>query len=355
VDTPQSNGGTARAGRAQLARILARVARSPLVDNPLLLAVAAIGFSVSFQTISGEAAAHGLPGWPPLYPIGIDAGILALILEARKLAALKRSDLVPRILAWGLAIGTIYINIHGSPPHDWLGRAMHAIMPALWIVFLELTRWRQRAGIRKADKADPIPLARWLLDPAGTARLKRRMVTQNVLSYRTAVALNDARLFMRDLARAHYGGRWGYWRLAPSLLRTNIRKGRVGDDVTRAVTEAVRFGRTGGWEAVVIKAVTDAVTRGDELAGAVRQKRRQEPARAATPEPATAPRQNPPRQPATTRQAGRAKAERLLADGTPRTEEQVAALSGVSVRTVQRIKGEQKENRRLSVVAGGGG
>jgi Protein of unknown function (DUF2637) len=264
----------------------AKIKASPLIDNPLLLGVAGIGFAVSFQTVSHEAAAHGLPGYPALYPIGIDVGILALMNEARKLLARDRSDLVPRALAWALSLGTVYVNVHGSPPRDWLGRTLHAIMPALWIVFLELTRWRQRADIKRAEKADPVPLARWVLDPWGTMKLKRRMVLNNILSYRLACALEDARKHMRDLVRAHYGGRWGYWHDAPALLRANIRKGRLGDEVTTAVATAVGEGRTGGWESAVIAAVTTAAVQGNRLATAISHER-DDPAGDATRESAT--------------------------------------------------------------------
>jgi hypothetical protein len=259
----------------------AAVTASPLADNPLLLGVAGIGFAVSFQTVSRQAAAHGLPGWPALYPIGIDVGILALMNEAAKLRRRKRSDLVPRALAWALSLGTIYVNIHGSPPHDWLGRTLHAIMPALWIVFLELTRWRQLADIRQVEHADPVPLARWVLDPWGTVKLKRRMVLQNIQSYRLACALEDARKHMRDLARAQYGGRWRYFAHAPALLRSNIRKGRLGDAVTAAVTAAVGEGLTGGWESAVATAVADAVLQ-DRPSVAIGHKRHEPGAREAT-------------------------------------------------------------------------
>ena len=350
--------GMANPRHARLARLSAAITRNPLADNPLLLGVAGIGFSLSFQTIAREAVAHHLPGWAPLYPVGIDVGILALILEARKLIKRHRSDLVPRVMAWLLSLGTIYVNVHGSPPHDWLGRAMHAIMPALWIVFLELTRWRQRADIRKAEKADPVPLARWLLSPVHTARLKKRMADHNVLSYKLASALEDARLHMRDLARAHYGGRWGCWRKAPSLLRMNIRRGRVGDDVTAAVAEAVRAGRSGGWEAVVRQAVTRAITDGDKLTADVAQERRairhatDDASRSATtapagtpggaslaaPAPRQEPRQRSPQMGATERDAAHAKARRLLTRNPGIKIGDVAEQTGLSPRTVDRIK-----------------
>ena len=116
--------------------------RGLVAGNPLLLVIAGIGFSLSFQTISGEAARLGMPGWHPLYPIGIDVGILALVIEARRAIDDDRSDLVPRLGAWGLSILTIVINAQGVS--TWgLARLLHIIMPSLWVLFLELTRWRK--------------------------------------------------------------------------------------------------------------------------------------------------------------------------------------------------------------------
>ena len=100
-------------------------------ENPVLLAVAGIGFAVSFQTIARVATEQHMPGWPILYPLGIDVGILALIVESRRAIDAGRSDLVPRVMAWALAALTIYVNAHGAPAHDWLGRALHVVMPAL--------------------------------------------------------------------------------------------------------------------------------------------------------------------------------------------------------------------------------
>lgn len=175
-------------------------------DNLLLFAVAGIGFSVSFQTIAHLAKAHGLPGYPVLYPIGIDVGILALVREARRLMKLRRSDAVPRALAWVLTAFTIYVNVHGSPPHDWLGRALHVVMPGLWVVFLELSRRRLRAT--EVTTRDGVPLARWLLAPASTFMMWRRMVLWQITSYRTA--LDREQLRRRTIARlrARHGDRW---------------------------------------------------------------------------------------------------------------------------------------------------
>jgi hypothetical protein len=227
---------------------------SLVMDNPLLAAVAGIGFSVSFQTVAKLARVHGLPGWPPLYPVGIDIGILALVAEARMLITMKpaRSDLVPRILAWLLAGFTVWANVHGSPASDPLGRGLHAVMPCLWIVFLELTRRRLLAS----QRADMIPAARWLAAPLQTPWLWQRMHRDDVRSYPLALELEQARLHARDLVRA-----------APpehrpafsSLLRKRIRSGRLPEAVRKAVRGSMANEYAPGWEDEVTTWVTTAL------------------------------------------------------------------------------------------------
>jgi hypothetical protein len=204
-------------------------------DNPALLGVAGIGFAVSFQTIARIAASHGLPGWPPLYPVGIDVGILALIIESRKAIDAHRSDLVPRMLAWCLAALTIYVNAHGAAPHDWIGRALHVVMPALWVAFLELTRWRKLAK-RRAGLGDRIPRARWVLSPARTFGMRRRMILHNVTSYPVACAREEVRLAAISLMPAVWGDDWR--RTAPALLRHHLRSGTLPASITAACAAA---------------------------------------------------------------------------------------------------------------------
>jgi hypothetical protein len=319
-----------------------------LRGNPLLLAVAAIGFAVSFQTIVKLAEEHGLPGWPVLYPLGIDVGILALIVEARKAIDAHRSDFVPRALAWVLAAFTIYVNAHGAPAHDWTGRALHVVMPALWIVFLELTRWRKLAK-RRDGEAVRIPRARWLLSPWRTPGMRKRMVLRNVTSYPVAVELEEARLFARDLARAHFG-RWQWRRHAPSRLRSAISTGRLGDAVTAAATQAVKSRVTGGWEQAVRDMVTKAVTEGDKLAVSVRQEKRQIEATAAASNGASkaaTPKRQTARRPAV---KWRDKAHRLVTDNAAISAAELAGACKVSKRSAERYLADWPGPRPLRAV-----
>ena len=204
-------------------------------DNPALLGVAGIGFAVSFETVARIAASHGLPGWSPLYPVGIDVGILALIIEARKAIDAHRSDLVPRMLAWCLAAMTIYVNAHGAAPHDWIGRALHVVMPALWVAFLELTRWRKLAK-RRADQGDRIPRARWILSPVRTFGMRRRMILHNVRSYPVACAREEVRLAAISLMPTVWGDGWR--ETAPALLLHHLASGTLPASITAACSAA---------------------------------------------------------------------------------------------------------------------
>ncbi len=234
---------------------------SLVMDNPLLAAVAGIGFSVSFQTVAHLARVHGLPGWAPLYPVGIDIGILALVAEARMLITMKpaRSDLVPRVLAWVLAGFTVWANVHGSPASDWLGRGLHAVMPCLWVVFLELTRRRLLAS----QRADMIPAGRWLAAPLQTPRLWQRMHRDDVRSYPLALELEQARLYARDLVRAAPAEHRPAF---SSLLRKRVRGGRLPEAVRKSVKASMANDWAAGWEAEVTTWVTTALALPEHVA-----------------------------------------------------------------------------------------
>jgi Protein of unknown function (DUF2637) len=331
---------TVMGSHAKLSRLAALAS-----DNPALLGVAGIGFAVSFQTIATLARQHGLPGWPPLYPIGIDVGILALITESRKAIDAHRSDLVPRLLAWCLAALTIYVNAHGAAPHDWLGRALHVVMPALWVAFLELTRWRKLARRRADDKRDRIPLAHWLAAPLPTFFMWRRMVLRNITSYALAVELEDARRFARDLARAHYGRQWK--RQAPRVLTARIRTGRLGDDVlTAAMTDG-----TGGWDLAVRAMVLTAVTEGDKLTVSVRRERKRIDSQDERQDDSQKTPQKTPRKAVSETAKKRGRIELLLKAMPALTTADVVARSGASESTVLRVKRELNGSPDRTVVA----
>lgn len=236
-------------------------------ENPLLAGVAGIGFSVSFQTVAHIATQQHMPGPPVLYPAGIDVGILALITEALHLIRDKRSDFVPRVLAWVLTGFTIYVNVHGSPSGDWLGEGLHMVMPALWVICLELVRHRRVS----ATRADGIPLGRWVAAPVPTLTLWLRMKRDGITSYPLALEMEQARLFARDLIRA---APKRYRPRRSSLIRKRIRSGRLREDVRKAVAGSIGNEWAPGWEETVTTWVTTALALPGYLVASLENTRR---------------------------------------------------------------------------------
>ena len=249
-------------------------------ENPLLAVVAGIGFSVSFQTIAKLAVDHHVPGPPILYPLGIDAGILALIAESLLLIRQGRSDFIPRVLAWALTGVTIYINANGAAPGDRVGEGLHVVMPALWVTCLELVRHRKVT----ATRSDGIPSGRWVAAPWPTLTLWRRMRRDGITSYPLALELEQARWFARDLIRATPAQ---YRPSRSSLVCKRIRSGKLREDVRKAVAASLDSEWAAGWEGAVTEWVTDALGLTERLAGSLENARRDmtRAALEATPEP----------------------------------------------------------------------
>lgn len=312
-------------------------ARALVAGNPLLVVIAGIGFAVSFQTIAHLATVQHMPGYPVLYPVLIDVGFLAAVIEARHAIEDDRSDIAPRALAWLLGALTIYVNAHGSPAGDWLGLTLHVSGPALWIAFLELTRWRK---IRRASgRRERIPVARWLADwPWHTAGMWRRMVVHRVDSYAVACAREEALLLARDLVRASLGRRWR--RKAPALLRNHLRTGTLPAGVSEAAASAGYGYAMPSMAEPVSEWITAALTSSAKVAAKVRAEKRVIEASEQAAADAPVKRQTAGRKPVSAREAKRAKVRRLLTDGTPRTVPEVARLAGVSESTVERVKRE---------------
>lgn len=303
-------------------------ARALVSENPVLVAVAGIGFFVSFQTIASVARAQHMHGWPVLYPLLIDSGIVGFIIEARKAIDDDRSDLAPRLLAWLFAGFTVYVNAHGSSARDWVGVALHVAAPVMWVAFLELTRWRKLRH-RRAERGDTIPLARWLLAPLRTSGMRKRMVLHDVRSYSEAVAREEARLLAIDLTAATFGRKWK--RDAPRLLVHHLREGTLPSAVAQACTY-----RSSDLPEKVDQWVSDAAVQRGKAAARARQALASEQPDV-TPQP---PRQAATRKRVSDREAKRLKVRRLLTDspGMPRAE--VARRAGVSEATVDRVKRE---------------
>ena len=214
-----------------------------------------------------------------------------------------------------------------------------------WVTFLELTRWRKLRQ-KRADRADTIPAARWVVDFRRTAGMRKRMVIHNVTSYAEASAREEARVLGMDLAAAVFGKRWK--RNAPALLRHHL----ISGTLPAGVAEAAAAGSRELPDAVEAW-ITGASSQRDKAAARARQEKRAIDAPSVTPPGAPRPRARKSSRPtAAERDKRNAVARQLLTDNPAMLRRDVAAQSGVSERTVDRLRGEMgSEPRRLHLAA----
>jgi len=223
------------------------------VVAPLLCALATLGGIGSFATVRYLAGPwFGHLAW--IVPVGVDAGILALLAWDLLAEYLGLPWPVLRWTAWAFIAATVYLNIaaaHGSPTAS----VMHAAMPILFVTVIEGIRHliRQITGLATGTRIERIPLSRWLLAPRTTFLLARRMVLWHVTSYHDGLQLEYHRLLaVSRLQQAH--GRWLWrWRaplqerlalrLALDIAQPSPEATPLSEDDERLIDEAARIMR----------------------------------------------------------------------------------------------------------------
>jgi hypothetical protein len=216
----------------------------------LALVPPVLGALVSFEAVSAAVE----PSFGPLawtVPVGVDAGIAVFTALDLIMGLLGMRTRWLRLVPWSLTATTIYLNVASET--TVIGRVAHAVLPALWVITVEVVAHvlRTRAGLAHGAKArvrriDRVRLSRWLLDPWPTLRLWRRMRLWELLDLAEAHARSEH----QDLARAALQDRYGpvQWRWkAPRRDRTRFRYGHLsaGDVIPPAPSpvEAAPSGR----------------------------------------------------------------------------------------------------------------
>jgi len=315
----------------------------------LVIAGMLIGFTSSFVTLYGAASAQHWR-FPALLPLGIDSGILAYVVLDHIAITLGARSRWLHLAAAAIAAFTVWANAAVAPASSDTWRAIHAAMPALWVLGVEALRFTWRRLHEPENRADVIPRARWLAAPVRTYGMQRRMILHNVASYAEASAREDARVLGMDLAAAVFGKQWK--RDAPALLRHHLLEGTLPADVAVAAADGSRElpDAVEAW-------ITGASSQRDKAAARARQEKRAIDAPSVTPPRAPRPRAGKSSRPtAAERDKRNAVARQLLTDNPAMLRKDVAAESGVSERTVDRLRGEMgTEPRRLHLAAKAGG
>lgn len=204
ADAPLSTAGaTGQAAPATEAAPPATGRGAVLVGRALMVVAAigmplvgVIGFAASYSTLERFAADNGFSTtFAPWFPIGVDVSIVALL--AMDLVMVRRGMPWPllRFAAHAMTLVTVLLNASDGISEDvsvWSGlwadplwAVSHAAMPGLFVLGVEAARrlLMHAARIEEGTETDRIPVHRWLLAPARTGRLYRRMRLAAVRSY----------------------------------------------------------------------------------------------------------------------------------------------------------------------------
>ncbi|MEU8764604.1 DUF2637 domain-containing protein [Streptomyces sp. NPDC048659] len=175
--------------------------------------VGGIGFAGSYDALQSLAQARGFGSYSYVFPIGIDAGIIAMYGLDLVLVWLRMPKPLLRLVAHGLTVATIVFNINAgekAPSEDPLAAAMHGILPVLFVAVIEAARHliihSQRLSL--TVESDKVPLHRWLLAPWSAWSLYRRMRLYDVTSYTRMVVMEKDRTVYRAWLQHQYGRGW---------------------------------------------------------------------------------------------------------------------------------------------------
>ncbi|MGW3628374.1 DUF2637 domain-containing protein, partial [Streptomyces sp. NPDC000880] len=169
--------------------------------------VGALGLIASFDAVSAAALQWGF-GDPWMVPIGMDVAIPVFSVANLLLIRMDMALAWVRFVPWILTLVTCGLNV--SAGQGLWAKVAHGTMPLLWVVFSEIGAhiYAARIGAVTGRRMEKIRRSRWLLAPASTFVLWRRMTLWEVTSYTDALKLEKKRLMARAKLREKYGRRW---------------------------------------------------------------------------------------------------------------------------------------------------
>ncbi|WP_327286679.1 DUF2637 domain-containing protein [Streptomyces sp. NBC_01205] len=185
--------------------------------------IAGIGFTGSYDALQGLAARKGFGSYAYVFPIGIDAGIIAMYALDLILVWRRMAKPMLRVFAHGLTVATVVFNVNAGalpPQEDPLAAAMHGLLPLLFVAVVEAARHMiiKTNRLSLASVSDRVPLHRWLLAPWRTWSLYRRMKLWGITSYPQMVAMEQDRTVYRAWLQHKHGRRWKRKAGAEALL-----------------------------------------------------------------------------------------------------------------------------------------
>jgi hypothetical protein len=201
--------------------------------------VGAIGFAGSYDSLKELAEHKGFGEFSYFLPIGVDAGIVALLSLDLWLTRMRIPMPLMRRAAWVLTASTIYFNANAGVPQpttvnpypslwdDPVAVGMHSVLPLSFVAIVEAARHAvlRLAKLAEDDSMDKVRTIRWVLDPLRTFGLWRRMRLWEITSYATALLREKERLVYLYRLRARFGSK----RKAPVEVALPLRLADYGE------------------------------------------------------------------------------------------------------------------------------
>ncbi|MCX5260405.1 DUF2637 domain-containing protein [Streptomyces canus] len=186
--------------------------------------VGALGLISSFDAVSAAALRWGF-GEPWMLPVGIDVAIPVFTVANLLLIRMDMALAWVRFVPWVLTLVTCGLNIAAG--QDLWAKVAHGTMPLLWVVFSEIGAhiYAVRIGAATGRRMEKIRFSRWLLAPASTFALWRRMTLWEVTSYSHALTLERKRLLALADLHERFGWKWR-WE-TPRRERVMLRMGEL--------------------------------------------------------------------------------------------------------------------------------
>ncbi|MGW8768381.1 DUF2637 domain-containing protein [Streptomyces sp. NPDC055815] len=226
ADPPASETAPPRTGTAPAAPRAwsVRAMRGVIIASALCAAVVAgIGFIGSYDALRGLAEGRGFDWYSWIFPVGIDAGIVAMYGLDLVMVWRRMPKPMLRMVAHLLTAATIVFNAaSGEKPIlvDPLGAAMHGVLPLLFVAVVEAVRHLiiRTNRLILGTESDQVPLHRWLLSPFAAWGIYRRMKLRGITSYRRVVEMDKELDVYEAWLKHKYGRGWRKRADATALL-----------------------------------------------------------------------------------------------------------------------------------------
>lgn len=221
-------------GTARLAVVVGRhlaamdkTRRGDLAELALVAFFAVVVGGLIMQGLIGFARDDmGLAGpWPYLLFAALDGMAAFFAVITYRWTAQGASATGPRLMVFGIVAGSSWFQWSHAEGLTLAAQVAWAVMPliaaVLWETILITRRraWKQK----QPTTGSPIPAARWMWDPLGSAAIARRMHLWNVTDWQAALELHMMRTeAIRRLRRA-FGARWA--RKVPADVAVRLKKG----------------------------------------------------------------------------------------------------------------------------------